>query len=834
MAQSFVDPIGGELTIPGAYPSITVAPANGGLATTGVIVLMGEADSGPAFDEEEDLSENSFAADDIQSIVAKYKSGPVVDAARAASGAAVDPEITNTFSRCIIVKTNKGSKASTSFATEIVGEAFGGRAKSAGSLGNLITRLVETDVAQVYPTTGPFTYIPQPGALQFEIRESGGLATVVNLLADDSPAAAATGLGASGGTARVGCVPNSGVDTLVIAAVGNVVTLTLSNPWVGVAVGDTLEINNAAFAGAGGGNVGWYVVTAVAGAVVTATKLSDKSTTVGHVAGVVVAPAAVGSAAVTYPADLRFYRPVEYLWGASLLDGIVPTLEVAATSALAGDTDPRNACRDLGTATVAEWVSASGAAYVIVGTERKVKITLARKSDSIEEEYIVGGEVGLKLGYDGYNAWVKTTSTGIEYYYRLTNVSTPVTGTITYAQYPTINDVVAFFAQLPNWTASAGTNVLGNLPSTALDVTKWGAVDNAVSCGTTHGGYSGRVKTDAYRLAQTLAASYLLELSSTPHAGLPANAAIAFLAGGTKGATTGQRITDAITSMEQLRANFIIPCFSRNATEDIADQLTDAASTYTIEAINSAVKTHVHRMSGMKTKRNRQAFVSFRGAFNDAADAASNLASHRCLMVFQDVKNAASGDIVQYQPFVGAALAAATQAGGFYKSIVRKQVNITGAIQAAGDWTYNKDSNVENALKAGLNPIKKAEEGGYVWVSDQTTYGKDNKNFYNSAQMVYAGDIVALTTAQRMDRAFVGQSLADVSAPLALSYLDSIMADFLRLKLIAPSSDAPLGYKNAKVLITGGVMRVSVEVKIAGSIYFIPISFYVTEITQSA
>jgi hypothetical protein len=85
-----------------------------------------------------------------------------------------------------------------------------------------------------------------------------------------------------------------------------------------------------------------------------------------------------------------------------------------------------------------------------------------------------------------------------------------------------------------------------------------------------------------------------------------------------------------------------------------------------------------------------------------------------------------------------------------------------------------------------------------------------------------------------MERAFVGQSVADVSAAVAVSYLDTIMADFLRLKLIAPSSDAPLGYKNAKVVIEGSVMRVSVEVKIAGSIYFIPIAFYVTEITQSA
>jgi hypothetical protein len=203
-------------------------------------------------------------------------------------------------------------------------------------------------------------------------------------------------------------------------------------------------------------------------------------------------------------------------------------------------------------------------------------------------------------------------------------------------------------------------------------------------------------------------------------------------------------------------------------------------------------------------------------------------------MVFQDVKSAVSGSVVQYQPYMGAVLAAATQAGAFYKSLVRKQVNTSGVVQAAGDWSYNLDSNLENALLAGLNPIRRAEEGGFVWVSDQTTYGKDTNNVYNSIQMVYAADTVALTTAQRMERAFVGQSVADVTAAVALSYLDGIMSDFLRLKLIAPSSDAPLGYKNARIVIQGPVMRVSVEVKIAGSIYFIPIAFYVTEITQTA
>jgi hypothetical protein len=183
---------------------------------------------------------------------------------------------------------------------------------------------------------------------------------------------------------------------------------------------------------------------------------------------------------------------------------------------------------------------------------------------------------------------------------------------------------------------------------------------------------------------------------------------------------------------------------------------------------------------------------------------------------------------------MAAVKAAAMQAAGFYKSLVHKYVNTSGVVQAAGDWTYNDDGNVETALRSGLLPVGAAPGGGFYFISDQTTYGKDANSVFNSIQMVYAADIVALSTAQRMEDAFVGQSLADVSASQALSFLDGIMADFRRLKLIAYSDDAPLGYKNAKIVINGPAMQVSVEVKIAGSIYFIPISFYVTQITQSA
>ena len=60
------------------------------------------------------------------------------------------------------------------------------------------------------------------------------------------------------------------------------------------------------------------------------------------------------------------------------------------------------------------------------------------------------------------------------------------------------------------------------------------------------------------------------------------------------------------------------------------------------------------------------------------------------------------------------------------------------------------------------------------------------------------------------------------------------MFDFLRLRWIAPSDDAPKGYQNAVVRISGGVRQIAIEVKLAGLIYFVPISLTISQVEQSA
>jgi hypothetical protein len=214
---------------------------------------------------------------------------------------------------------------------------------------------------------------------------------------------------------------------------------------------------------------------------------------------------------------------------------------------------------------------------------------------------------------------------------------------------------------------------------------------------------------------------------------------------------------------------------------------------------------------------------------------AANIASSRCAMTFQDVKdNNASGSLVTFKPWMAAVKAAAMQAAGFYRDITAKYVSVSSATVPGGGFNYNIESNMEDALKSGLLPIV-YDDTGYKWVSDQTTYSVDDNFVFNSLQAMYALDIIMATAETRMDRAFTGQSLADVSATTAVTVFGTIMDDLRRLKLIGPSDDAPRGFKNVVIkIVNGNAMVVGAEVKLATSLKFESILFMVSAIQQTA
>lgn len=842
MAQQYIS-VDGRFVIPDAYPRIAVQTQNSGLSISGVIALVGEAETGPSYNQETDLEDDAqFGPDQIAAIVAKYGSGPVVDAARAAAQPANDPNITGAPSRFIIVKTNQGSKASSPL-TKVGGGTYGTLvAQLAGANGNLLYQSVfangtDGGAAEVRPTTGSFTWIPNVASLNIDLRANGGAALPATIAANRTPTQfvsdvdALAGITASGG-ASVATAQSSVGNISVGSIVGNQMTLSYTGTFTNTpTVGQTLVIpSGSVIAGAGSANVGAYVITAATSASITAIKLSDAGRG-GAVAGTITAPLAVGAIAVsaTVANDMVVYGTVTITLDAgNVIDGIGKSLEI---SELTSGTDLLSRCCFALSSTPVTWVSKSASPTLLTSaTEYKVELDVSRINDNVSEEHSAGGDIALKISYSGTTATITITST------TLTTAIVGGTGAalnITLSQFATLADLATYINAQTGYKCSVGTTTLGQLPATALDrVTAQGICS-------THGSYNGRIKVDAYKFFEAIRlGSAVVQLGTTAaraDAGLPATGGPTYFTGGAKGGSSTANFTAALDALERVTCNFVVTCISRDAAGDIADGATDSSSTYAIDSVNAYVRTHVLAMSKVKKKRNRQGFVSKRGTFQEARDAASNLASARMVMTFQDVKNFdSSGTLVQFQPWMGAAIAAGMQAAGFYRAIVRKFANVSGAVMADGSFSDRDDTNVEDALLSGLLPMKRHQSGGYYWVSDQTTWTKDDNFVYNSIQAMYAADIIALTTALRMADAFAGQSVADITASAALTFLQGIMRDFRRLKLIAPSDDAPEGFKNAKVTISGTAMIVEVEIKLAGAIYFIPISFLVSPVQQTA
>lgn len=842
MAQSYTT-TDGVLIIPGAYSTFKVEQSNSGLATTGVIMLVGEAEAGQDFSTEEELYLNSFGPDQASDVVAKYKSGPLVDAFKGAIAAANDPNIVGSFSRIILAKTNVSAQASgnnlknydASNYADSTTAAVKPKDKNFGKSGNLIGLTVTANTAEAAVTTGAILIAKAQVNTDVLFRVNGGAELSISLTASDLPPAIVAdidglaGIDATGGAAVVLAASIAAKSLALTLVTGNKVRIDLTGgTW-----DNTPVVGSQAYLPAGGiisggadENAGTYVITAANTTQIFATKLIDAT---GAGATLTAPLSDVGGSIVTSMAThLNVFGQIYVtLTASNPSPGLGKSLEIAnkATGGLASNIV-------FSTAGLANPVVSTVAApkALTAGTEYSTAFTLTRASDNVNETITAGGTIILTLGYAGTTGSITLDKVLGTASITVAGGSNPGTYTLSLSDYASIADLCSYINSLsPSFTAAPASGLTATVNPKVLDSGVFGIA-------TSQGAKVGRIKADANKLYNAINnTSVLVNLTAEGISGLPAPAALSFLSGGSKGGTTTAQVTAAIDALEAVQGNFLIPLFSRDASLDIADGLTDASSTYSIASINAYARTHVLKLSTLKRRRNRQAFCSVEDTFNNAKSAASNLASFRVAMTFQDIKDSDSfGVIKQYQPWLGAVKAAAMQAAGFYRPIVHKFINISGVLQKAGDFKDQNDTNVEDALLAGLLPIRRSDTGGFFWVSDQTTYGKDNNFVYNSIQATYVADIIAMTTAKRMELAFVGQSVADVNAQFALMTLETIMADFFRLRLIAASDDAVRGFKNATIKIKGPTMVVSIEVKLAGAIYFIPISFLVSQVEQSA
>lgn len=848
MAQSFVSDAG-TIYLAGAYPQYKVQKTVGGLSATGVLMLVGEADQGPAASEETKISDNFFSVEEKAQVVAKYGSGQLVDAYLAATAAANDPDIQGAPSAIYLLKSNVSTTASLSL-QKTGGGVWGTLyAKSAGKLGNSIYGSVVSAQAEVVPSV-TFSYLPPTDANGTSLKICGngnGTATDggVHAQAEISTTfvtgvnnAAGSVITATGGTARLVVGASVALLTVGVVSGASLPTITITtaeiNGWSAAPpVGDTLYIAvGSTIIGAGTKNGGSYLVSSVTTSSLTAIKVRNLD---GSTPSASTIEAATGVANGSFECYAPVTMVMDVAFMAAVIDGYSKSLEISDNST--GDKFS-DLCYNLtnGVPVKCVWnsLAAAGALTTSV-SESIVTLGLHRSSDGASEDWTIGGDVVIKIGYSNGTATLATVTISD------TALITTITGvsasnlSLNLRDFKTVGELVAYINSQQYYTCSVGSGFMTQMP---LSVDNKCVLDHGVFniWAINPGAEPGRIKKDAYLFQKALAeGSSLVELTNRPVAGLPVVTAVSYLSGGARGISTNTTISSAIDSCERIRGNFLVTLFSRNAVDDASEGLTDANSTYLIDSINALAKTHVLKMSTVKRRRNRQAFVSKKASFAEAKLAASIMASHRVAMTFQDSKvNDSTGTLTQFQGWMLAVQAAAMQAAGFYRSILFKKINTNGILVADGSFDDQFDPDLEQAVLNGLLVAQAADDTGFKWNSDQTTYGTDDSFVWNSIQAVYAADTVALTLAQRMEKNYAGQSLADISASAALSFLKGIMADLKRLKLIASSDDAVLGFKNAKIKIAGNVMTVDMEIKLATTLVFIPITFTVTQVVQEA
>lgn len=701
--------------VPGAYSQTIVKSDPVGVAGSGVIAIIGEADGGESY-ANDDIKANFFGASQVDRVTEKYVSGPIVDAMRMLSAPSADAEITGAPTRVYILKTNSSTKASSALA-----EDYGTiRAKIAGLAGNRnqyeITQTQEEIAPEISGAT--ISNFAALAGVEFALRLNGGAETVLDVF---------TGLPAD-------------YDTIA----------------------EVIALIDAALPAG---------VSCVAGTASNSLKLVVDADALAHEKG----------------------------WGKSL-----ELIEVTPAGLTA-----------LG---LSEGLLVSAA-------EPQVQIDVRRSDINLNESFIANAAVSLAVGYQGDTATLSITSSAL---------TATVTGgaganlSLNLADYATIKDLADFINSQPGYTAQALVGATTLSPS-ALD-----KVSSIGICSSAEAEAVGRIKRSVNNVQRVIAQSTAIDIEIEAIEGLPAETASStFLMGGAKGSTSAADIVAAIDRLEGVDVNFVVPLFSRDSSEDIAEGLTDSSSSYSISAINAAVRNHLLKMSTTKRKKNRTAFVSIWGTYQQAKAEVSSLSQFRVNVAFQKASQInAQGEIVLFLPWMAAVCAAGMQAAGFYRSIMNKFANVISYEDPAGYDSNNIDDQ-EDALLSGLLPLT-SDIVGVKWLSDQTSYALDQNFVYNSCSLVYTSDLLALDLTASIQRAFTGKSLADVDSSTILGFVVSKADQYKKQKLISSSEDAPAGFKNLKVSIRGSVAELSIEFKPSGRLAFIPITISLSQIFNSA
>ena len=138
---------GASIRKPGAYSRSQVNLSGGfPLAPSGIVAIIGEAEGGAPGASS---GVQTFTSEDISSLTEKYKSGPIVDAARILISPARDARVSNGAGLIRVFKTNQSTQASLALANAAPVTLMNLTSKNWGADENLISVLVSAGVTDV-------------------------------------------------------------------------------------------------------------------------------------------------------------------------------------------------------------------------------------------------------------------------------------------------------------------------------------------------------------------------------------------------------------------------------------------------------------------------------------------------------------------------------------------------------------------------------------------------------------------------------------------------------------------------------------------------------------
>lgn len=458
--------------------------------------------------------------------------------------------------------------------------------------------------------------------------------------------------------------------------------------------------------------------------------------------------------------------------------------------------------------------------------EPSITLTLDQKRDLIQESSALGGAIVLEIGHDGSGA-VNTATVTIDADSIILNENGAPIYTLPKSSYVTLKDLVdeLNLASYMGWSAAVSNSVYNQLSLEALDqVTAVGARAEGVVM-------PARIKKDASDVASFFEESSLASIISQDDVGLPDALVETMLAGGAKGASTSADMVAALEKFEKIQVNSIVPLFARDAVDDVADALTDSASSYTIAGIHQAVKTHISLMKTTKRRSERQGYLALKADYVDVKSQAGVLADGRIQLVMQDVRQIDSqGTIKWFQPWALACLLAGARGGApIGEPMTFKYLNLSGLRHTAQPMStaeadividFDPDLQADDAIISGLTFLEAPQTGGFRVVVDNTTYGRDANFVFNRANVLYAADIVAYNFRNALEALYIGKkntvSVADIKGSAS-----TILNGFLRQGITVATPDAPQGFKSLVVRLEGNTIYVEVIIKLVEGIDFI-------------